>query len=130
MSKSVTTKGNVVKTEISKVDVSIANSMNEIINDVIKQTHKDVYDKAPERTGAYKSSISYKTDEVNTKDGSYITATVYVKSPHYRLSHLLEFGTHGEHPQSPQPHMRPAFDKNYPVYISKLKAIDVENNNK
>lgn len=56
---------------------------------VAREAVRNVQAKAPTRTGAYKSSISSRVEE---KGGNYAKSVVYAKDPHYRLTHLLEFG--------------------------------------
>lgn len=56
---------------------------------VAREAVRNVQAKAPARTGAYKSSISSRVEE---KGGNYAKSVVYAKDPHYRLTHLLEFG--------------------------------------
>ena len=56
---------------------------------VAREAVRNVKAKAPTRTGVYKSSISSRVEE---KGGNYAKSVVYAKDPHYRLTHLLEFG--------------------------------------
>lgn len=66
-------------------------------NDLLKQTSKEIADEtakivkesAPVKSGKYKKAIAKKKESETLTDVTYI---IYVRSPQYRLAHLLENG--------------------------------------
>ena len=56
---------------------------------VAKQAVANVKAKAPVRTGEYRKSIKKRPI---VKAENYAKTVVYADAPHYRLTHLLEFG--------------------------------------
>lgn len=60
-----------------------------VTKQVAKSTAENVRKNAPVRTGAYKKSIAVRPIE---KRDDRAKSVVYAKDPHYRLTHLLEFG--------------------------------------
>ena len=83
---------------------SVIENINEAIVPVAEETIKTIEDKAPERTGKYKNSWTYK--EVKSKKGDSVV--IYSKMP--QLPHLLEFShalRNGGRSKA-QPHIAPA----------------------
>lgn len=79
---------------------------------------------APVNTGKYKKAISYKS---KTPAIGIMETVLYVRSPHYRLAHLLEkpHALRGGGRSKPQPHFTPAIKKLTPDYINAVrKAIE------
>lgn len=66
----------------------IQSQINVIVDDVGSEARDMLRQSAPKRKGKYRRSL---TMELNQKKGSS-RFTVYAKAPHYRLTHLLEFG--------------------------------------
>lgn len=97
----------------------------EKINDVSKVVSRElrtlVKDKAPVDRGEYKKAISVKLKGKSIS--GVATYVVYVKSPHYRLAHLLEKGhalSKGGRARA-FPHFKPGLVEIEPKYIAKLK---------
>ena len=84
-----------------------------------KQLRELVREGAPVDTGAYKRAIRVSNTKSRTGAPG---ATVHVRSPHYRLAHLLEkpHALRGGGRSSPQPHWEPARQKIEPQYIKNI----------
>lgn len=78
---------------ISETIHEYSDSVKEAIDDSVSETAKEVRDmvkeKAPVRTGRYKKSIAIRREEEVFGNKR---RRVYARSPHYRLTHLLEKG--------------------------------------
>ena len=67
-----------------EVEVNVKKAVDDTMKELVANTKRD----APVDTGDYKKAISSKVT-IN-KDGEY-QKTWFVKAPHYRLTHLLEY---------------------------------------
>lgn len=69
--------------------VEIAEEVKTAADETAAQLLSDIRSDAPKRTGKYRRAMAVKT----IRDGTYERINRwYVKSPHYRLQHLLERG--------------------------------------
>lgn len=84
-----------------------------------KQLRELVREGAPVDTGAYKKAIRVTNSKSRTGAPG---AVVHVRSPHYRLAHLLEkpHALRGGGRSTPQPHWEPARKKIEPQYIKNI----------
>lgn len=82
------------------------------------QVKKNAQSNAPVLTGDYKRHWSQTED-----DKGYLRAhrTVYVRSPEYRLTHLLQNGHRGPHPARAFPHI-PQDDETEELFIKNLRT--------
>lgn len=89
----------------------IADGINADIEEVAKETQKELKKTSPKNLGNYAKSWAVEVHgSINSK---MVTATIYVKSPHYRLTHLLENG-HALHQGgrvAPHEHIGPAEER-------------------
>lgn len=110
MSVSISELSDTLANELSHYSQEINDAVHEEVKSVTKQCVKDIRNNAPEDTGAYKKSWTYKVDYENNKD---IKTTVYAKAPFYRLTHLLENGHAkvGGGRVKAYPHIAPAEEK-------------------
>lgn len=79
--------------EIQKAVTEYADSISDDVKKAVDNTASELLENikkdAPEKSGKYKKAMKLKTDFEN-RTGKRVLW--YVKSPHYRLSHLLEKG--------------------------------------
>lgn len=88
--------------KVENMASKLAENINDFMgatDDIVEESIKEVAQKATEITrssgdykdhsGKYRKSI--KNDKVKRKDHTFMT-TIHSKDPHYRLTHLLEFG--------------------------------------
>lgn len=67
----------------------IAEEVKEAVDTTAQELLDNIRADAPKRTGKYKKAMAVKTVSENTYERKKLW---YVKSPHYRLQHLLECG--------------------------------------
>ena len=67
----------------------IAEEVKEAVDTTAQELLDNIRADAPKRTGKYKKAMAVKTVSENTYERKKLW---YVKSPHYRLQHLLERG--------------------------------------
>lgn len=103
---------------VESYQVNVELEYDGLLEEIAIEGAKEVAKKAPVRTSAYKSDIAGTVK----KD----TAYVYVRSPHYRLAHILEFGTTGIRSQRAQPHFRPAFSELEPLFVDLMKEVEIK----
>lgn len=125
------------KTEIENLDSEIskilrmyvgdlADEVKEITEEVSKTMLEEIRAAAPKRTGRYKRAMTLTTLEETTF--SY-TKVWHVKSPHYRLAHLLEYGhvkRGGKGRVRAYPHIREAANKAEEEYLKKIERAITE----
>lgn len=101
--------------------------IKEAVNVISKQCKDNIRNGAPHKDSDYKKSWS-----IRRKNGMYdFTATVYARSPHYRLTHLLEKGHVKKNPYTGKvlgrvqafPHIAPAEHVAQLGMIAKVKRI-------
>ena len=80
---------------ISEQLKAFQNATDEVIKQAIDETGKSgraqLRNDSPKRTGAYSKSWAFGPNVTKRNPHTY-TRTLYAKSPHYRLTHLLEYG--------------------------------------
>lgn len=93
-------------TELGKWNKNVQQNVKKAVDDTMKELVANTKRDAPVDTGKYRGAISSKVT-IN-KDGEY-QKTWFVKSPHYRLTHVLEKG-HKKRGSSetvdPRPHIK------------------------
>lgn len=67
----------------------IAEEVKEAVDTTAQELLDNIRTDAPKRTGKYRKAMAVKTVSENTYERKKLW---YVKSPHYRLQHLLERG--------------------------------------
>lgn len=103
---------------VESYTVNVELDYDGLLEEIAIEGAKEVKNKAPVRTGSYKSDIAG-----TVKKG---TAYVYVRPPHYRIAHILEFGTTGPTAQGKQPHFTPAFKDLEPLFVELMKEVDIK----
>ena len=100
--------------------------VNEKLREVTRQSMTNIVRKtratAPEKSGAYKRAIA--GDFRGLKRGNRkVSATWYVKAPHYRLTHLLAHGhaTKNGGRTKPHPFLENALNEELPAYEEAVK---------
>lgn len=80
---------------ISEQLEAFQNATDEVIKQAVDETGKSgraqLRNDSPKRTGAYAKSWTFGQNTTKRNPHAY-TRTLYAKSPHYRLTHLLEYG--------------------------------------
>lgn len=111
---------NAVNAILAEYKDKINVDVERITREVAKDTVADVKKNAPVRTGSYKKSIKAKAIEKNVNSSH---TTVYANAPHYRLTHLLEFGhaTRNGGRTKAQPHWSQAEQAAIREYEQKLR---------
>lgn len=74
---------------ISAYTGEIAEEVKEAVDTTAQELLDNIRADAPKRTGKYRKAMAVKTVSENTYERKKLW---YVKSPHYRLQHLLERG--------------------------------------
>lgn len=120
------------KTEIENLDSEIskmlrmyvgdlADEVKEITDEVANEMLKEIRAAAPKRTGRYRRAMTLTTLEETTFSYEKVW---HVKSPHYRLTHLLEYGhlkRGGEERVRAYPHIGKAAEKAKEAYLKKIE---------
>ena len=116
--------------EISKIlrmyDGNLSDEVKEITEEVSKTMLEEIRAAAPKRTGRYRRAMALTTIEETTLSYKKLW---YVKKPHYRLTHLLEYGhvkRGGKGRVRAYPHIRKAADKAEEDYIKKIERAITE----
>lgn len=78
-----------ISNELSKYTREKAEEVKKIVDDVSTNLLNNIKNDTPKRTGKYKKAMVLKTAYESLYDKRVIW---HVKNPHYRLTHLLEFG--------------------------------------
>ena len=87
-------------------------ALKKATDETAKETVKQLKRTSPKDTGAYANAWTQsKNPYMKGRQGEY-GKIVHVKAPHYRLTHLLEYGhaTRNGGRTAAQPHIRPAAD--------------------
>lgn len=105
--------------EFRKVEVG---QLKTIINDVAKETVRELKKTSPEKDGDYKKNWTYKKlrgDSVRNQ------VVIYEKKPEYRLTHLLEKGhaKRGGGRVSAKPHIKEAEKKAIESIEGRLRLL-------
>lgn len=121
------------KIELDQIGLELNNILNDYSASVLENVNQATQEygvelkdlvkaKAPVLTGKYKKAISVRYEKGVTGGA---TSEVYVKSPHYRLAHLLEnsHALRGGGRSKAQPHFKPAMDAIEPKYLNKIKKV-------
>lgn len=83
---------NIAQTIVEGLDeytVEVAKGVKDAVDVTAKELCENIKADAPSRYGKYKKAMALKTSHESDYEKR---VTWYVKSPHYRLSHLLENG--------------------------------------
>ena len=110
----------VISDSLSTYTDNIVKSIDISSIKVAKEAVKELKQTSPKKSGDYAKSWRRKTDK---KSGQPDTQTIYVASPHYRLTHLLEKGhakVGGGRVQA-IPHIGPAEDKVIDTFTREVK---------
>lgn len=93
--------------ELSKFNQEVVEKVNLSSEKVGKAAVKQLRETSPKRTGAYAKSWTMTTEK---EFGQPHKRIVHAKAPHYRLTHLLEYGHAkvGGGRVEGKPHIRPA----------------------
>lgn len=119
--------GDAIADIIKNYQKDTTDEVREAVNVISKQCKENIRNGAPVKSGDYKKSWS-----IRRKNGEYdFTATVYARSPHYRLTHLLEKGHVKKNPYTGKvlgrveayPHIAPAEHVAQLGMIAKIKRI-------
>lgn len=125
------------KTEIENLDSEIskilrmyvgdlADEVKEITEEVSKTMLEEIRAAAPKRTGRYRRAMALATLEEMRLSYKKLW---YVKKPHYRLTHLLEYGhvkRGGEGRVRAYPHIGKAANKAEEEYLKKIERAITE----
>lgn len=125
------------KTEIENLDSEIskilrmyvgdlAEEVKEITEEVAKTMLEEIRAAAPKRTGRYRRAMTLTTLEETTLSYEKVW---HVKSPHYRLTHLLEYGhakRGGKGRVRAYPHIGKAANKAKEEYLKKIERAITE----
>ena len=91
MSSKITINGlaDAIQKELENYSEEVTKKTKKIVDDVSSELLNNTKNDAPVNTGKYKKSMSIKTEHENKYGKQNVW---YVKKPHYRLTHLLEYG--------------------------------------
>lgn len=104
----------------------LADKVKEITEEVSKTMLEEIRAAAPKRTGRYRRAMTLTTLEETTFSYEKVW---HVKSPHYRLTHLLEYGhvkRGGKGRVRAYPHIGKAAEKAEEAYIKKIERAITE----
>lgn len=124
----ITEIGNAIVEVLGEYNKNVREGLNETTKEYGKNLLRETKKKAPVKTGEYRKHMAVKNEKVLLGD---LKSTVYVRSPHYRLAHLLEKGhalPQGGRAKA-QPHFKPALDFVEPQYVREIKKV-IENGGK
>lgn len=106
--------------ELSKYSQEVVEKINLSSEKVGKAAVKQLRQTSPKRTGEYAKSWTMSTEK---EVGQPHRRIIHVKAPHYRLTHLLEYGHAkvGGGRVEGKPHIRPAEEMVIQEFVSEVE---------
>lgn len=108
--------------ELSKYSQEVVEKVNISSEKVGKAAVKQLRQTSPKKTGKYAKSWTMTTEKAI---GQPHTRIIHAKAPHYRLTHLLEYGHAkvGGGRVEGRPHIRPAEEQVIKDFVSEVEEV-------